>query len=194
MKLLTKIMVLIATVLVTSTTFAQNTQVSKTTKNDSISSKGFRVGIVKPMLRASAEATYNGESFHVGDNLDSALGVTLGYASLPVQELGWTTNVAYIDIQNDGTSTGLVRVDGNFAYAFTSIINLKGGLNFSKLTGSGSTDYDPGIGFQGGFGFQFNKNVGIDLIYTEMNQSRTSDLTRVDIKESGFEIGLNATF
>ncbi|MEK2689755.1 hypothetical protein [Bdellovibrio sp. GT3] len=194
MKLVTKFMVLLTLALMTSTASAQNKQTAKVEKNNAISSNGFRVGIAKPMLRASTKATVNGESYHFSDDLDQTLGLSVGYASLPVQELGWTVNATYIDIQNQGSSAGIARIDGNFAFAFTEIINLKGGLNISKITGSNSNEYDPGIGFQGGFGFQITKNFGIDLNYTEMAQSRTSDLTRIDIKESGFEVGLNATF
>lgn len=190
----TKIALLLATAFVASTSFAQNTSTAKMPTDDGISSKGFRVGIVKPMLEADIKASYQGQSFGNKEKLDEALGFSLGYASLPVQELGWTANATYMDIKNNGESTGLARIDGNLAYAFTSIINVKGGLNVSKLTKSESSKYDAGIGFQGGVGVQLTKNFGLDLGYTQMNQSGSSDGVKVDLKEAGVEIGLNGTF
>ncbi|WP_413586181.1 hypothetical protein [Bdellovibrio sp. HCB274] len=194
MKLLTKSLVLMTSLFLTTTALAQNAQTTKAAKDESFSSKGIRVGIVKPTLRVSSKASSANQSFHFSDDLDDAWGLSLGYASLPVQALGWTTNVTYLDMQSEGNSAGIVRVDGNFAYAFTNFINIKGGVNISKPTVSNSNEYDPGIGFQGGFGIQLNKNFGIDLGYTEMNQSRTSGSYSVDIVESGFEISLNGTF
>jgi hypothetical protein len=99
-----------------------------------------------------------------------------------------------MDIKNEGSSTGLARIDGNLAYAFTSIVNVKGGLNISKFTKSETSDYNAGIGFQGGVGVQLTRNFGMDLGYTQMNQSGSSDGVKVDLKEAGIEIGLNGTF
>lgn len=190
----TKITVFLAMALVASSSFAQNTSTAKMPADDSISSKGFRIGIVKPMLEADIKASYQGQSFGNKEKLDEALGLSLGYASLPVQELGWTANATYMDIKNNGESTGLARIDGNLAYAFTSIVNVKGGLNVSKLTKSDASKYDAGIGFQGGVGVQLTRNFGLDLGYTQMNQSGSSDGIKVDLKEAGVEIGLNGTF
>ena len=190
-----KITVLLATVLVASTSFAQNTSTAKMPTNDGISSKGIRIGIVKPMLDVDLKASYQGQSSSNKERLDDTLGFSLGYASLPVQKLGWTTNATYMDIKNEGSSTGLARIDGNLAYAFTSIINFKGGLNVSKLTsGEDHNKFNAGIGFQGGVGVQLTKNFGLDLGYTQMNQSGSFEGLKVDLKEAGVEIGLNGTF
>ncbi|MBX7231332.1 MAG: hypothetical protein K1X29_04510 [Bdellovibrionales bacterium] len=189
----TKITVLLATVLVASTSFAQNTLTAKMPTNDGISSKGFRIGVVKPMLEADYKLSYQGQHLEIEENLE-ALGFSLGYASLPVQELGWTTNATYMDIKSEGGSVGLARIDGNLAYAFTSIINVKGGLNVSKFTSREISKYDAGIGFQGGVGVQITKNFGLDLGYTQMNQSDSVNGVKVNLKESGVEIGLNGTF
>jgi len=191
----TKITVFLAMALVASSSFAQNTSTAEMPTNDGISSKGFRIGIVKPMLDADLKASYQGQSFSNKEKLDEALGFSLGYASLPVQELGWTANATYMDIKNEGSSTGLARIDGNLAYAFTSIINIKGGLNVSKLTSGENHDkINAGIGFQGGVGVQLTRNFGLDLGYTQMNQSGSMDGVKVDLKEAGFEVGLNGTF
>lgn len=189
----TQITAFLAMALVASSSFAQNTSTAKM-PTDGMSSKGFRIGIVKPMLEADIKASYQGQSFGAKEKLDEALGLSLGYASLPVQELGWTANATYMDIKNEGSSTGLARIDGNLAYAFTSIVNVKGGLNISKLTKSENSKYDAGIGFQGGVGVQLTRNFGLDLGYTQMNQSGSSEGVKVDLKEAGVEIGLNGTF
>lgn len=182
--------------LLTATAFGQEVSTLKTSvPSDGISSKGFRVAIVKPMLSADVKASYRGQSASANETLDSALGLSLGYASLPVQELGWTSNFTYMDIKNEGSTTGAIRADGNLAYAFTQIVNIKGGLNLSKLTsGSNKDKLNPAIGFQGGVGIQITKNFGLDVGYTEMNQSGSIDGVSIDLKEKGMEIGLNGTF
>ncbi len=191
----TKITAFLAMALVASTSFAQNSSTAKMPQDDGISSKGFRISIVKPMLSADIKASYKGQSASNSETLDSALGLSLGYASLPVQELGWTSNFTYMDIKNEGSTTGAVRADGNLAYAFTQIVNIKGGVNLSKLTsGTNSDKLNPGIGFQGGLGIQLTRNFGLDVGYTEMNQSGSLDGVSVDLKEKGMEIGLTGTF
>ncbi|MEN0060328.1 MAG: hypothetical protein AAGB31_15925, partial [Bdellovibrio sp.] len=188
----TEIASLLATVFVASISFAQNTSTAKLSTEDNISSKGFRVGIVKPILKADIEVSSSYGSASGSSNLDEALGLSLGYASLPIQELGWTTNITYIDIANAGSSVGIARVDGNLAYAFTSVINLKGGLNLSKfISGDGHENIDTGVGAQGSLGVQLTKNFGLDLGYTHMRQSSSTGGFEVEITEAGFEIGLN---
>ncbi len=184
----------LVTALVASMSFAQNTSTAKMS-DDGIASKGVRISVLKPVLEAEIKASYKGQSFGTKEKLDDALGFSVGYASLPVQELGWTANLAYMDVKNEGTSTGMMRADGNLAYAFTSILNVKGGLNLSKFTsGTNNEKLNPAIGFQGGLGVQVSKNFGLDIGYTQMNQSGSLDGVNVDIKESGLEIGLNGTF
>lgn len=189
-----KITVFLAMALVASSSFAQNSSTAKMPTNDSISSQGFRIGIVKPILKANIKASFNGGSVSANENLDEALGFSLGYAKLPVQELGWTTSATYMDIKNNGESDGLARIDGNLAYAFTSIVNIKGGLNISKLTSSAGNKLNAGMGFQGGVGVQLTRNFGLDLGYTQMNQSGSLEGAKINFKVSGFEVGLNGTF
>lgn len=187
----TKITVFLAMVLVASASFAQNSSTAKMPTDDRISSKGFRMGIVKLMLDADFKVSIPGKSFNEKGKLPEALGFSLGYASLPVQDLGWTTNTTFMHA--DGV--GFARIDGNLAYAFTSIVNVKGGLNVSQLI-SGTTfeKRNAGIGFQGGVGVQLTKNFGLDLGYTQMNQSNSLGGYSVDAKLAGVEIGLNGTF
>ncbi len=184
------------TALFAATSFGQSSSPTKVSVVDErISTSGFRVAIVKPMLSAEMKASYKGFASASSETLDSALGLSLGYASLPFQELGWSSNFTHMDIKNNGTTTGLVRADGNLAYAFNKTVNIKGGLNLSKMTsGWNSTRLNPVLGFQGGLGIQLTKNFGLDLGYTEMNQSGSIDEAFVELKEKGTEIGVIGTF
>lgn len=197
-----KITVLLAMALVVSTAFAvenvaetTSTSIATMTTEDGISSKGFRIGIVKPILKANVRASLGPFSTSASDHIDEALGFSLGYANLPVQQLGWTTNATYIDIKNEDVSAGIVRVDGNLAYAFTPIFNIKGGLNISQFTSDEELrKLNAGIGFQSSIGVQLTKNIGLDIGYTHMSQSGSLDGVKLDVEESGFEIGLTGTF
>ncbi len=159
-----------------------------------------------------ASLKYKGYAFPDSTaKFDSVFGVAVGYASLPVQELGFTTNLAYMEARKD-RSANIARADGNLGYAFNNNVNLKGGLNILKFTsGTDLKDLNSGIGFQGSLGFQLNKTVGFDIGYSESNLSGTLPITStftsngkviskevgkgdVDVKLSGLEVGLNATF
>ncbi len=127
----------------------------------------------------------------------------MGYANLPIQELGFTTNLALIEMKSE-SSANIARIDGNLGYAFNNYVNLKGGLNIMKYyTGEGLKNLNPGFGYQASLGFQLNKTVGFDIGYTEQNTSGKVPVTMngeeigkadVDLKLSGLEFGLNATF
>jgi hypothetical protein len=190
----TKIVAILTMAFLTSTTYAQNASTAKMPIDDGMSSIGFRISLVKPMLDADIKASYKGNSFGNKEKLDETLGLSVGYARLPIQELGWTANAAFMEIKSEGTTTGLARIDGNLAYAFTSIVNIKGGLNLAKLTSGGGSNYSAGLGIQGSVGIQLSKNFGIDLGYTQMNQSGSTNGANVALKEAGMEIGLNGTF
>lgn len=190
-----QIITFLVTALLASISFAQNASTVKAVAENEPSSKGLRISILKSFLEADVKASYQGHSFSGTDKLDDTLGFSLGYANILVGELGWTANLAYMDIKNEGTSVAMVRADGNLAYAFTSILNIKGGVNLSKFTSGTNYDkYNVGIGYQGGLGIQLTKNFGLDIGYTQMNQSGSSNGIDVDVKESGTEIGLNGTF
>lgn len=191
----TRFTVFLAMALLASTSFAQNSSTAKMNVDDSISSKGFRISLVRPFLEAELNATYKDESLSETKKVEETTGLSLGYASLPVQDLGWTSNATYLNIGTDGVYNGVARIDGNLAYAFNSIVNLKGGINVSKfVTGEFSENMKAGIGFQGGLGVQLTRNFGLDLGYTQMNQSASSDGVNVGVRMAGIEIGLNGTF
>jgi hypothetical protein len=191
--------------LVASTGMAQNTSKTKAVADDSVSSRGFRVSFLKPTLDTKMTGKFMGQTAEGTSKPDSALGIAIGYASLPVQELGYTTNLALIEAKS-GSSANIARIDGNLGYAFNPYVNLKGGLNAMKFTsGNGLKDLDAGFGYQASLGFQLNKNAGIDIGYSELNTSGRVPVTlmstgeeigkaKIDYKMTGLEIGLNATF
>lgn len=184
----------LATALVASMALAQNTSTATMPSANSGAAQGIRVSLVKSMLDAEVKASVGGNSISVKDTLDEAHGLAVGYASLPVQAIGWTANVTYIEVKNDGSNGNVIRADGNAAYAISSLVNFKGGLNLSKMTGSGTEDFKPAIGMQASVGLQFTKNFGLDLGYTQMNQTADQDGVDVKFKMSGFEVGVNGTF
>jgi hypothetical protein len=189
-----QIALFLATALVASMSFAQSTSTATMPTTES-GAKGIRLSLLKPVLKAEMKASFGSESVTVKDDLDEAMGFAVGYASLPVQAFGWTANVAYLEVKNDGTTGGIYRVDGNAAYAFSSLVNVKGGLNLSKLTNTdSSTEFKPAIGLQANVGFQITKNFGVDLGYTQMNQTADEDGLDMKFQMSGFEVGVNGTF
>jgi len=190
--------------LLTSASFAQNTSTQKIPTDDGISSKGFRISYVRPNLSYKIEVSGNGiPSFDFSGKLDETNGLSFGYASLPIQAIGWTSNATLLEIKNEGSSTQIGRLDGNLAYAFNKYVHTKGGLNLSKFVKSDNSDkLSAGVGFQGGLGLQMTKNLGLDVGYTEIRQSGKMTATgssvsqdfNVDYKESGVEFGLTGTF
>ncbi len=149
------------------------------------SNSGFRISVSKPALNLSL--TESGQSTSYGA-LTDLVGFSAGYASLPIQRLGWTANIT--NIIGLGSDFGnLIRFDGNLAYATGSVASLKAGINFSNLSSS-MISTKAAVGFQIGVGFEATKNLGVDLNYVSMNQ--TYDDSRLN--ESGPELSAHATF
>ena len=53
-----------------------------------MSSRGIRIGLVKPMLEAEFKLFLPNEAVGNKVKVDEALGLSVGYTSLPVQEIG----------------------------------------------------------------------------------------------------------
>ena len=89
----------------------------------------------------------------------------------------------------------MARLDGNLAYVFNEHINIKGGLNLSRLVAD-AREYKllPGLGVQASVGIQFTKSFGVDFGFTRMRQTATVFNTDVVLVVAGLEVGLNATF
>lgn len=191
----TQITAFVALALFASSSFAQYSSVTEVRLRDRYASQGVRVSLVKPSLSMEVKFSDSDESLTFKENIDSALGLAVGYASLPIQELGYTVNGSLFDLKEAEGSASMFRMDGNLGYAFNSIFNLKGGLNVSFFDGRDSNiKFDPGLGAQASAGFQITKNIGLDLGYIVMNQSANHKGVRIDAKESGPEIALNGTF
>ena len=181
----------------TTIAMAQNESTTTFSNEGSISARGLRLGIVKSILDMNIKGSKNGSSASNQDKLDDSLGLSLGYVNLPVQQLGWTSNLTYLNIKEEGSNANLMRVDGNLAYAFTNTLNLKGGLNLAKFTstdGGWAQNMDAAIGFQASLGVQITENFGLDVGFTQMNQSGSLGDISVNLRESGTELGLTATF
>jgi hypothetical protein len=136
--------------------------------------EGIRVSMIKPLYRLDANS--NGFSF--------------GYANLPRHRIGWTTNLAYLQMGDDGNAAeNLMRADLNFGFSFTDI-NIKAGMNASKFISGVRSSLDGAIGSQISVGYQLNKYFGADLALVEMNQ----DGLKSRVTESGAEMSLSGTF
>ena len=99
-----KIAALFAMFFVVSTSFAQTISNTKMTQEEGVSSKGFRISLLKPILEAELKVSFNGGSGSSKGKLDNTTGLSIGYASLPIQAIGWTTNITYMEIKNDNSS------------------------------------------------------------------------------------------
>jgi hypothetical protein len=120
-----------------------------------------------------------------------------------VRKLGFVGNISYLSINIENTtagSEGMLRIDGNLAYAVNLNFNIKGGFNISSFTDKDIyEEYAPSIGLQFGFGTQITQNVGIDVMYVAMQQSQNTfnsddDDLETRFVESGVELALHATF
>ncbi len=202
----TQVSAFLAMALMASGAWAQTTSQTKASVEEATSVQGFRISLLRPHLDAKSKADYKGNHIEESLKIDSTIGLALGYAKLPVRELGWTTNLAMMEFTAEDEKVNFVRADGNLAYAFNGLFNMKGGLNAQKyISGRGVKDFGVGIGFQAGVGFQVNRNFGLEIGYTDMNSSgrtpvyqvstdREIDRADMAVKLSGIEIGLNATF
>lgn len=173
----------------------------KTKPQESAPSSTWRVGLVRPILDVKAEASSKYGSSTNTLPISSTAGLSVGYASLPVRSLGWTTSAAFMELVENNASAQLARIDGNLAYAFNPVVSVKGGLNLSKFTKTEQlAKLDPNVGAQAALGLQLSRNFAVDVGYTVMRQSgnisfsNSSDSIKVDYQLSGVEIGLNGTF
>lgn len=129
---------------------AQNTSSTPKANRDIPTTHGFRVALIANSLESqltSKDVVIEGDG---KTKLDASPGFAIGYASLPAQQIGWTDNLAYLDLNTDKNYVGLLRADGNIAYSLNEVFNIKGGFNLSKYTGKIIQQLDPAIGFETG--------------------------------------------
>lgn len=189
-----KIVILAMTGLFSTAALAQNSSTMDYPSLPRTSSEGIRVGLVKPTLKADFKVKFNGGSGSKIENMDNALGVSVGYAHIPNSQFGWTANLSYLEVSNSDTKIGLLRADGNLALGLNQIVHLKGGLNVTKLTSGASDSWKPALGIQAGVGLQATRNLGFDLGYVVMSQTAESEGRKVDLALHGIELGVNGTF
>ncbi len=169
-----------------------------------VASQGIRLGFFKSFL----EMELAGPGDSVKGTLDDTMGLSVGYANLPVQDVGFSSELSYLFVKEDSSSADLIRLDANIAYAFNSNVYLKAGPNISKFVRGGIIeDLNPSLGFQVGVGGQLSKNIGGEIKFVKMAQSGkihfdglnndqfgAIDSVNVNTDQSGVELGLNATF
>ncbi|MGE0632781.1 MAG: hypothetical protein AB7O96_10250 [Pseudobdellovibrionaceae bacterium] len=169
--------------------FAQNEISTLPVRDEAIAAQGIRVSFLAPSLqdrfrysKGSTTATSKKEA------LNSSVGVSVGYASLPINDLGWTTNLAYIQSKYAAIDIGAIRADGNFALAFTKSFNAKIGINFTKFLEMATVkNFRPNLGYQAGVGYQFYKNFSADLAYVQMAASGDTPFYYRDTGEHAFD-------
>ncbi|MNJ94702.1 hypothetical protein D3C87_124040 [compost metagenome] len=193
---------LVAMTLLASVSLAQDTTSSRMAMPEIYSSKGIRVSLLRPTIDMKGKGKMEGKTVNLTGKVEDVLGLGVGYANLPVGQVGWTGNVTYLKPATG--DAGMLRGDGNVAYAFTQFVNVKGGLNVMKVIGgSFAENYTPGIGGQASVGLQLTRNFGLDLSYVMMRNglklpvspgSSSKILTVDDLEFAGVEIGLNGTF
>lgn len=172
-------------------------------------STGVRVSIIKPMFEQRYSSffpqTGGTKKRTLGSEQDS-FGLAIGWADIPVRELGWSMNLAYIDLgdgdKNQKTeggleveADGLARADFNFAYGFTSKFTGRIGANVAKFTqGEVGRELAAGLGAQGSLGFQLTKELGIEAGYSAMTVGGNNKGGRRTGTISGAEVALTGTF
>ncbi len=177
----------------------KSTTAAERVSKNSISTNGFRVSFIKPDLEVNVTTDTQGRQ----DKFDDSIGLALGYAHLPIRELGFTSNLAMFQMKERATNFNLVRLDGNLGTALNRTVSIKGGINVSKFTNGGFQvqQLNPGLGLQASLGLQVIPNFGVDLGYVEMTQQGSQKIdnglgTQInqDLRTTGLEIALHGTF
>ncbi len=175
---------------------------SLATRGAYTAAQGVRVALVKSFFDAEVDF---GDFSSSGD-ADQEYGFALGYAYIPVDDLGFILNSVY-NFYDDEIEN--FRFEASVSYAASDILYIFGGFNTSTYTAlfSNQTDLlgnrldwssEFGLGYQLGIGIQATDRLGISLAYYETNsavQIESSALNLdTDLQMDGLELQLNATF
>lgn len=163
--------------------------------HDGFAAKGLRVALVKPFLTVDYKFSGQGISDGGHEGIDQVNGASVGYAYLPIRKVGYTGNLSYLDVVDDGFEFGMIRVDGNVAYTFSPVLNVKAGINLAQFNKSEMRKHmkvQPGL--QASVGMQFNRNFGVDAGAVLMRQKGQFESTTEKLTEAGPEVSVTGTF
>ncbi len=176
-------------------------------KPDSSLTKGFRIGISKPLYSTSLDIGIKNNANVVGGDtedpgVDYTNGLKFGYAHLPVKAFGYIADFDFLEVSISDKSENLVRLAGNAAFAFTSQFNVHAGFNRTDLVSKGASRWDAGTGTQVGVGYQFTRNMGFEFNYSVMNLSTEFPIVgfgpgieaTIDMQLRGYDLNFVATF
>jgi hypothetical protein len=159
--------------------------------------KGLRVGLIRPFVDFRASVAQNDREGHLRSAIDQTTGVSVGYAFLPAHRIGFTTNFAWMELEDDGDTMNLMRQDANIAYSVIPMLNVKGGVNLSLVTAHPVERYEhlyPMPGAQASVGMNITRDIAVDLGWVYMMQKRRLDGADVEFRQAGLEFGVNGTF
>lgn len=173
-------------------------------------SHGIRVSLIRPTSWAiQSKLFFAGQETQSPEvKVSDVYGAALGYAFLPANQFGFTTNAAFIEAKTEEDSIQLARLDANLAYSLGDSFSIKAGINLSHIAKSGassdSINWTPSLAYQAGIGLQLTKNIGLDVMHTIMKQkgeysfkqtaSAPTSKAEIEVQESGLEVALHATF
>jgi hypothetical protein len=166
--------------------------------------KGVRFGLFASALEFEVEAERGNNKSSSDDlKIDQTVGISAGYAWMPVGRVGFTGALSFMEVteKEDGEkgTLALGRIDGNVGYAVNEMFYFKGGLNVSSFMQSDTREeLGPSIGLQTYLGLQFTKNLGAELGYVYMTQRGEIDSILGEIEVTsifrGLELQLTGTF
>lgn len=188
--------------------------VKEMTSRAPFETEGVRLTLFKPnhAVTAKASSRESDNSFEESGSVDEGRGITLGYVSLPIGQVGWIAQASMLefDDENFNEKIGILRLEGNVAYAVNPVMTMAAGLNVARITAGEQIfqDLNPGVGIQTRFTMNLSPRIGIELAYSTMHMEDTlrlvtdidqfgnpiTELVGVDFQFSGLELGLNAMF
>lgn len=202
MKLVLSLLILFSTMAARAQSISQSeirAESSKVRPAAKRKSSGFRVGVVATKLDFTSERSENGvigSDVRERGELGNGYGVSVGYAELPVKQLGYTLGVTVTEVDMKDTPKNLTigRAEANLALAFSPRAYAKAGLNVSKFLNKDGRDVNADIGTQFGIGVNAVANVGVELNYVTTKQQDQFGPERLALDEQGLEVGVTATF
>ena len=168
-----------------NTTSTQYQSIANPTQN---LSHGMRISLLKSFFDGKLKDDNGNQA---SGDVDTDFSFGIGYADINRNDIGYTTNLFITKFEESASS---IRLDGNITYGFNQFVYGIGGLNINHFVDGLDADSSPSLGFQLGLGTQINRNFGLNLLYTELNNNIEGTFEDLSLKINGIELGLNATF